>query len=69
LIALSGVPAGYVFYHAALAPNNWIYEGANSGNWKDGGVHGASVSITGAGIPVIAIGYRAFFAFFGGVAS
>ena len=63
VIALTGVPVGYVFYQAALSPDNWIYEGANPGNWKDGGLHGAPGPIAGAGIPVIAIGYGAFLLF------
>ena len=62
-IAVLGTPAGYVFYEAALSPDNWIYEGGNSLNWKDGGVHGAPGPIMGAGIPVIAIGYGAFLLF------
>jgi hypothetical protein len=62
-IALIGVPAGYVFYQAALSPDNWIYEGASPGNWKDGGAHGAPGPIAGAGIPVIAIGYGVFLLF------
>ncbi len=31
-----------------------------SESWKDGGVHGAPGPIAGAGLPVIAIGYGAF---------
>ena len=61
LVALAGVPAGYVFYQAAVSPHNWIYEGPNPGNWKDGGVHGAPGPIAGAGLPIIiAIGAGAF---------
>jgi|HubBroStandDraft_2_1064218.scaffolds.fasta_scaffold1825496_1 hypothetical protein len=62
-IALIGAPVGYVFYQAALSPDNWIYEGASPGNWKDGGAHGAPGPIAGAGIPVIAIGYGVFLLF------
>jgi len=57
-LALSGVATtGYVFYQAALSPDNWIYEGGNAANWKNGGIHGAPGPIAGTGLPVLAIGY------------
>jgi hypothetical protein len=36
-IALTGVPVGYVFYQAAVSPDNWIYAGPSPGDWRDGG--------------------------------
>ena len=63
LVVITGVPAGYVAYQAFLSPNNWIYLGSSPANWKDGGVHGAPGPIAGAGLPVIAIGYGAFWLF------
>ena len=57
-LVLSGVATtGYVFYQGALSPDNWIYEGGNAANWKNGGIHGAPGPIAGAGLPVLAIGY------------
>jgi hypothetical protein len=64
--ALTGVPVGYVFYKAAVSPDDWVYEGPDrttSESWRDGGVHGAPGPIAGAGLPVIAIGYGAFWLF------
>jgi len=63
VIALIGVPAGYVFYEAALSPDNWIYKGVSPDNWKDGGLHGAPGPIAGAGLSTIAIGGGAFLLF------
>jgi hypothetical protein len=60
IMALTGVPAGYVFYQAALSHDNWVYEGPRPGGWKDGGVHGAPGPIAGVGLPFLAIGYGAF---------
>jgi hypothetical protein len=60
VVALTGVPAGYVFYYAALSHDNWVYEGPRPGDWKDGGVHGAPGPIAGVGLPFLAIGYGAF---------
>ena len=38
--AALGAPVGYVFYQGSLSPDNWIYQGGSSSNWKDGGLHG-----------------------------
>ena len=54
------VPAGFVFYQVALSPNNWVYQGGNASNWKDGGYNGAPGPIVGAGLPVLAIGYGVY---------
>jgi hypothetical protein len=55
-----GAPVGYVFYQANLSPDNWVYQGGNPTNWKDGGVHGVPGPLAGAGIPVIAFGLGAY---------
>ena len=59
-VALTGIPVGYVFYQAIVSPNDWVYEGPKPGNWADGGIHGAPGPIAGAGLPIIAIGYGAY---------
>jgi hypothetical protein len=59
LVALS-IPVGYVFYHASLSPNDWIYEGG--GVWRDGGVHGAPGPILGAGLPLLILGGAGYWA-------
>jgi hypothetical protein len=55
-----GAPVGYVFYQAQLSPDNWVYQGGSVTNWKDGGVHGAPGPIAGAGLPILAVGYGAY---------
>jgi hypothetical protein len=65
LLVLVGVPvtAGTVLYSGIVSPDNWIYQGGslgNTNNYKDGGVHGAPGPIAGAGLPVLAIGYGAY---------
>jgi len=60
VVALTGVPAGYVFYNFLLSSHDWVYQGSSPTNWSDGGVHGAPGPIAGAGHPVIAIGYGAY---------
>jgi hypothetical protein len=55
-LALAGAPVGYVFYNAALSPDNWIFEGGKASNWGDAGYHGAPGPIAGASLPVLAIG-------------
>jgi hypothetical protein len=60
LAALAGAPVGYVFYSAVLSSNDWIYQGSNPSNWKNGGVHGAPGPIAGAGLPVIGIAFGAW---------
>ena len=60
LAALAGAPVGYVFYAAVLSSNDWIYQGSNPSNWKNGGVHGAPGPIAGAGLPVIGIAFGAW---------
>ena len=58
--AALGAPVGYVFYQGSLSPDNWIYQGGSSSNWKDGGLHGVPGPIAGAGLPIIGIGYGAY---------
>jgi hypothetical protein len=61
LIAVGLVaPVGFVFYQAALSPDNWIFKGGKPSNWTDGGYHGAPGPIAGAGLPVLAIGYGVY---------
>ena len=61
LIAIGLVaPVGFVFYQAALSPDNWIFQGGKPSNWKDGGYHGAPGPIAGAGLPLVAIGYGVY---------
>jgi hypothetical protein len=50
----------HVIYQVALSPNNWVYQGGNASNWKDGGYHAAPGPIAGAGLPVLAIGYGVY---------
>ena len=59
-LALVGVPAGYVFYSAVLSPDQWTYVGPRPDNWNNGGFRGAPGPIAGAGVPVIVIGYGAY---------
>jgi hypothetical protein len=62
-LVLTGVATtGYVFYEAALSPDNWIYQGGNPTNWKDGGVHSVPGPVAGAGLPVLAVGYGIYWA-------
>jgi len=53
VIALTGVPTGYVFYNAAVSPNNWVYKG--HGHWANAGPHyaGAPGPVMGAGLPLL----------------
>jgi hypothetical protein len=65
LLLLVGVPvtAGTVLYSGIVSPDSWIYQGGSIGNpknYKDGGIHGAPGPIAGAGLPVIAVGYGAY---------
>ena len=62
LLALVGVPvtAGTVLYSGIVSPDNWVYQGGSSSNWKDAGFHGAPGPVAGAGLPFIAIGYGAY---------
>jgi len=65
LLALVGVPvtAGTVLYSGMVSPENWVYQGGspfNTKDYKDGGAHGAPGPIAGAGLPVLAIGYGAY---------
>ena len=55
-LALAGAPVGYVFYNAALSPDNWVYKGGKASNWGDAGYHGAPGPIAGASLPILAIG-------------
>jgi hypothetical protein len=55
-LALAGAPVGFVFYNAALSPDNWVYKGGNAANWVDAGYHGAPGPIAGASLPVLAVG-------------
>jgi hypothetical protein len=65
LLTLVGVPvtAGTVLYSGIISPDNWVYQGGNflnTNDYKNGGVHGAPGPIAGAGLPVLAIGYGAY---------
>ena len=65
LLAVVGVPvtAGTVLYSGIVSPDNWVYQGGsvlNTQHYKDGGVHGAPGPIAGAGLPVLAVGYGAY---------
>jgi hypothetical protein len=58
IMALFG---GYGFYHVSF--QHWGSEGG--GSWRDNGphggtVHGAPGPIAGAGLPILAIGYGAY---------
>jgi len=57
-IALAGAPVGYVFYNAALSPDNWVYQGG--GAWKDTGYHAAPGPVAGASLPVLAVGFGVY---------
>jgi hypothetical protein len=59
-LALTGAPAGYVFYSAVLSPDNWVYEGGKASNWKDTGYHAAPGPIAGAGLPGLAVGFGVY---------
>jgi hypothetical protein len=60
LTASLGAPVGYVFYQASLSPDNWVYQGGNPTNWKDGGIHGVPGPLAGVGLPFLAVGYGAY---------
>jgi hypothetical protein len=60
LVALAGAPVGYVFYEAALSPNDWVYKGVTPDNWKDAGYHGAPGPLLGAGLPMLVLGGGAY---------
>jgi hypothetical protein len=65
LLALLGVPvaAGTVLYSGIVSPDNWIFQGGSPfkpADYKNGGVHGVPGPIAGAGLPVLAIGYGAY---------
>jgi hypothetical protein len=65
LLALVGVPvtAGTVLYSGIVSPDNWVYQGGSqfkTGDYKNGGAHGAPGPIAGAGLPILAIGYGAY---------
>ncbi len=58
-IAALGATAGVtVFYNPLFSPDNWIYQGG--GNWKDGGYHAAPGPLAGASLPVLAVGFGAY---------
>ena len=56
----SGAPARCRLHRAQLPPDNWVYQGGGVTNWKDGGAHGAPGPIAGAGLPILAVGYGAY---------
>jgi hypothetical protein len=47
LTAVLGAPVGYVFYNSHLSSDNWIY-------------HGVPAPLIGAGLPIFAVGYGAY---------
>jgi hypothetical protein len=68
LLVLVGVPVtvGTVLYSGIVSPDNWIYQGGsvvNTHDYKDGGIHGAPGPVAGAGLPILAIGYGAYWFF------
>jgi hypothetical protein len=61
LVALTGAPAGYIFYQAVLSPDAWKYNGGQAWNWTDMGLyHAAPGPIVGAGLPFLALGLGAY---------
>jgi hypothetical protein len=60
ITAALGAPGGYVFYKKSLSPDNWVFEGGRPTNWRDGGVRGAPGPVAGAGLPILAVGYGAY---------
>ena len=60
ITAALGAPVGYVFYQKSLSPDNWVFEGSRPTNWRDGGVRGAPGPVAGAGLPILAVGYGAY---------
>jgi hypothetical protein len=66
LLALVGVPvtAGTVLYSGWVSPDKWVFQGGSPYSPKDynsGGIHGVPGPIAGAGLPVLAIGYGAYY--------
>jgi hypothetical protein len=61
-MALFGAPIGYSAYHGSF--DHW--GSGDGGNWHDvgsrggGAVHGAPGPVAGAGLPVLAVGYGAY---------
>jgi hypothetical protein len=57
LLVLVGVPvtAGTILYSGLVSPDNW-----NTHLYKDGGVRGAPGPLVGAGLPVLVVGYGAY---------
>jgi hypothetical protein len=57
LLVLVGVPvtAGTVLYSGLASADNW-----NAHHDKDGGVRGAPGPLVGAGLPVLVVGYGAY---------
>jgi hypothetical protein len=65
LLALCGVPVtvGTVLYSGFVSPNNWVFQGGSpfrTGDYKNGGFHGAPGPIAGAGLPFLAVGYGVY---------
>ena len=53
-----GLAVGYAYYNAGLSSHDWVYQGG--GQWQDGGIHAAPGPIAGAGLPVVAFGFGAY---------
>jgi len=62
ILAFVGLTAtvGTVYYNPSLSPDNWIFQGGLATNWKDGGYHSAPGPIAGASLPVLAVGFGAY---------
>ena len=53
VLATPGLGVGYVYYNAAVSPDDWVYAG--KGQWKDGGLHAAPAPLAGAGLPILVV--------------
>jgi hypothetical protein len=60
IATFGAISIGYIFYQAAMSPNDWIFQGGSSSNWNNGGYHGAPGPVVGAGLPALAIGYGVY---------
>jgi hypothetical protein len=60
-VVFGGATTGYVYYNwNTLSPGNRAYIEGRTTTWQNGGVHGVPGPITGAGLPVLAVGCGAY---------